>query len=416
MRTTLTDNEPALTRAEHLLACGCRPVAVHGNPDRGQLALVFDAPKPARRALPVVERPFLTAEAEALAQVCAGALVAVNHSGGKDSQAMLIRLLRVVPREQLVVVHAPLRGIEWAGASAKARDQAAAAGVPFLLAAAGKTFLELVEHRHTVYPDVPAWPSPSNRQCTSDLKRDPVMREVRRYAKARGYARIITALGLRAQESSDRAEAEVWARDARGSLKARGSRIGRDWYTWLPIHHLSEGEVFATIKDAGQSPHWAYAKGNERLSCMFCFFGSANDLRNAAIHNPELYARYLTMEARTGYTMHPSRRPLQEIVGLTVAQARALHAQLPAVERAMLAAEDVCELPPEGYVLPGTDLARAAGRVARRAERRALVAAAKARAAEEKAAAKAAKPEKNPARGRLGTLIAIAARSAAAVG
>ena len=37
-----------------------------------------------------------------------GALVAVNHSGGKDSQAMMILLSRVVPREQLLVVHAPL--------------------------------------------------------------------------------------------------------------------------------------------------------------------------------------------------------------------------------------------------------------------------------------------------------------------
>ena len=42
-----------------------------------------------------------------------GALVAVNHSGGKDSQCMTILLSRLVPREQLLVVHAPLGEVEW---------------------------------------------------------------------------------------------------------------------------------------------------------------------------------------------------------------------------------------------------------------------------------------------------------------
>ena len=36
-----------------------------------------------------------------------GALVAINASGGKDSQAMKILLARIVPRDQLLVVHAP---------------------------------------------------------------------------------------------------------------------------------------------------------------------------------------------------------------------------------------------------------------------------------------------------------------------
>ena len=45
----------------------------------------------------------------------AGALVAINSSGGKDSQCMTILLSRLVPREQLLVVHAPLGEVEWPG-------------------------------------------------------------------------------------------------------------------------------------------------------------------------------------------------------------------------------------------------------------------------------------------------------------
>ncbi len=45
----------------------------------------------------------------------AGALVAISTSGGKDSQAMTIVLSRIVPRDRIVVVHAPLGEVEWPG-------------------------------------------------------------------------------------------------------------------------------------------------------------------------------------------------------------------------------------------------------------------------------------------------------------
>ncbi len=45
----------------------------------------------------------------------AAAIVAVNSSGGKDSQCMTILLSRIVPLEQLLIVHAPLGEVEWPG-------------------------------------------------------------------------------------------------------------------------------------------------------------------------------------------------------------------------------------------------------------------------------------------------------------
>lgn len=124
-----------------------------------------------------------------------GALLVANHSGGKDSQAMLIELLKVVPREQVLVVHASLGEVEWEGALEHAQKQAEDAGVPFIVAHAVKTFLQMVEHRFAVRPNSPCWPSAANRQCTSDLKRGPITREVRRYAKAHGFTTIITCMG-----------------------------------------------------------------------------------------------------------------------------------------------------------------------------------------------------------------------------
>ena len=105
------------------------------------------------------------------------------------------------------------------------------------------------------------------------------------------------------------------------SVNARGSIAGRDWYEWLPIHDMTTDAVFATIRDAGQQPHWAYAAGNRRLSCVFCIMGHPADLANGARHHPELYAKYLEIEARTGYTMHQSRRSLRDIVEQATLQA-----------------------------------------------------------------------------------------------
>lgn len=238
--------------------------------------------------------------------IAAGALFVANHSGGKDSQAQLIRLLERVPAAQMIVVHASLGPMEWPGAMELARDQAAAAGLPFIIAEAKKTLLEMVERRFESRPEVPSWPSASTRQCTSDLKRGPIQREVRRYAKANGFKLIVNCLGLRAQESPGRAK--------RKEFSQMGiSNSVNTWFEWLPVHDLSTAEVFGIIEQAGQEPHYAYAEGNDRLSCIFCLFGSKGDLRNGRRHHPRLLEQYDAMEKHTGYTMHMSRIPLVEL-------------------------------------------------------------------------------------------------------
>lgn len=266
----------------------------------------------------------LSHEPEAREMIERGALFAVNHSGGKDSQAMLIRLLGIVPLDQLIVVHATLGRSEWPGALEHAQQQAEDAGVRFVVAKSSsrESFVELVQWRSIEHPDSPAFPSASNRQCTSDLKRDPIMRDVRGIAEARGQKLIVTCMGMRAQESPRRAKALPW------SLDTRGSKAGRTWMNWLPIHGLTTSEVFATIRDAGQTPHPAYAAGNERLSCVFCILGSAGDARNGALHNPELFAEHVELEELTGFTMHRDKS-LEDFAGITVADAFAGRRHLP---------------------------------------------------------------------------------------
>lgn len=140
------------------------------------------------------------------AEIASGALFVINHSGGKDSQAMMIKLLEIVPVAQVLVVHASLGDMEWPDALEHAQAQAAAADVPFIVARAAKSLLEMVANRFATRPDAPSWPSAKHRQCTSDLKRGPITREVRRWADAHGFKRIVNCMGMRAGESSARAK------------------------------------------------------------------------------------------------------------------------------------------------------------------------------------------------------------------
>ena len=74
------------------------------------------------------------------------------------------------------------------------------------------------------------------------------------------------------------------------------------------------GETMIVAIAAGQQPHYAYALGNERLSCVFCIMASKRDLTNGAANHPALLAEYAAMESLTGYTMHMSRIPLVQLV------------------------------------------------------------------------------------------------------
>ena len=117
------------------------------------------------------------------------ALFVVNHSGGKDSQAMMIKIRELVPHDQIVVIHAELPGVDWPGTMEHAKESAGE--FPFVAVRAVKTFFEMVERRGM-------WPSPKYRQCTSDLKRGPIEKAIRNYVKDLDNKLIVNCVGIRA--------------------------------------------------------------------------------------------------------------------------------------------------------------------------------------------------------------------------
>lgn len=217
-----------------------------------------------------------------------GALFVINHSGGKDSQAMTIKLRKLVPANNILVIHADLPDADWPGTWDHVKETCL--GLNTQQVVAGKTLLSMAEKRGM-------WPSPKYRQCTSDLKRGPIEKAIRHHIKDHELSGlVVNCMGIRAQESYSRAKAREF------KFNKRNSKAGREWYDWLPIKDWTTVQVFAEIESHGQKPHWAYSVGMERLSCCFCIMASKNDLQIAAKHNPELYSKYVALEKKIDFS------------------------------------------------------------------------------------------------------------------
>lgn len=257
--------------------------------------------------------------------IARNALFVVNHSAGKDSQAMFLFLRGLVPAKQLVVVHAVLPEVEWEGVPE--HIEATVGSTPIHYCQSRRTLIQMIEERGM-------FPSPAQRQCTSDLKRGPIERTIRHLVKARKEAGvespglIVNCMGMRAEESPKRSKLQPFKFNPANSLN------GREWYDWLPIHDWKVEEVFGAIAAAGQKPHWAYEAGMSRLSCVFCIMSSKADLITAAKLNPKMYARYVGLERSTGQVMIMPAKIQGILNKLSLEQITGIQADMSLVETA----------------------------------------------------------------------------------
>jgi 3'-phosphoadenosine 5'-phosphosulfate sulfotransferase (PAPS reductase)/FAD synthetase len=224
-------------------------------------------------------------------------VILASISGGKDSQTMLRALVAAADaagvRDRIVCVFADLgEADEWPGTAEIAAVHAAAYGLRIITVRREVTsprtgrrepqgLLERILRRGM-------WPDARNRYCTSDLKRGPIRTvmtllaaEARQQGVTGRRVRILSVMGLRAQESPSRRLMEPFAPDGGSSNKTR-----REVDLWLPIHAWTLDEVWADIRASGVPYHWVYDYGMPRLSCMFCILASESALVLAAQLNP----------------------------------------------------------------------------------------------------------------------------------
>ena len=252
-----------------------------------------------------------------------GADLAISISGGKDSQAMLSAVTRWWGQHaftgSIYAIHADLGRAEWQGSLDWVRQLAAQYGIDLVVVEREKgDLVDRITDRYHQDPSRPFWPSASNRYCTSDLKRDPI----NKYLRRNHQRLVVSAEGIRAQESRARASKPCW--EPRKRITTRS----RDAYTWRPILNWTEEDVWAeigtTLRDLkrrralyrtsdrvperaeyalkGWPAHPAYVYGNERLSCALCVLASKGDLINGLKHNPALAETYIRLEKESGFS------------------------------------------------------------------------------------------------------------------
>lgn len=252
-------------------------------------------------------------------------VILLNTSAGKDSQASLDLVHELATDAGFdgwfVAAHADLGRVEWEGTRELAEKQAAQyAGVRFeVVQRDGDLLDQVVERRASLdakgKTDAPAWPSSQARYCTSDQKTGQVTKLMTRLVDELGaagrlgepvrytkkgdpvyrQARILNCLGIRADESPERARKRPFHKDCASNGKRHVDR-------WLPIFTWTEPQVWDRIRQSGVPWHPAYDLGMSRLSCVFCVFASKADLTIAAKHNPELAREYVEVEIQVRST------------------------------------------------------------------------------------------------------------------
>jgi len=211
----------------------------------------------------------------------------VNHSGGKDSQAMLAALIDAGLKERLVVVHADLGEMEWEPMHKWIEETAF--GLPVHVIKPSLDFFELCRKYKRL-------PSGLARFCTSEMKTNPINRWIKSYCAENGLNRVVSALGLRAEESPLRAKKQAL-------VIGKASTRACDIVEWLPILDYLLQDVKDTIENAGQEMHKVYSQGFSRLSCVFCVFGKVSEHKQAASMRPELFKKMSELERELGKTI-----------------------------------------------------------------------------------------------------------------
>lgn len=233
----------------------------------------------------------------------------VNMSGGKDSVRMLGFLCERFPEIPKYVVMAdtgfehekPVSAQDWA------RERTAAFGLELhVVKNASKTYLEMVERRGK-------FPAPGLRQCTSDLKRDPINTWIRRSVKS-GLIKakvIINCTGIRAEESAARSKQRPLSRNRKLSV------AGRCVWNWMPIFRLSLEDVLSWHSQTATPFHpvYTYAGGYlKRFSCRLCIFATNDDLRAIHANDRESFELVAGLEERIGQSMRTDGRRLVQIL------------------------------------------------------------------------------------------------------
>lgn len=259
----------------------------------------------------------ISISAEIIAALLAGAVIAYSLSGGKDSSvsahAVNLFLDSIEhPRADRVGIHADLGKIEWTESHGICAQMSDLMGVPFTVVRhSTHDMISRWEQRFTngkrryanleIFNLIGPWSSASLRFCTAEMKQQVISPALKKMFPGRT---IVSVIGVRREESANRASAPV------SKLETRWSDARTTMLSWNPIVDMTEVEVFAYHDRHGIPLHPAYRVwGCSRVSCRFCVLQKKSDQEAAAREPgaPPIYRHLVGMEVESTFSFQPAR-------------------------------------------------------------------------------------------------------------
>ncbi len=274
-----------------------------------------------------------------------GASLAVSISGGKDGQAMIKHMVDWWNKNNfkgdIFAIHSDLGRVEWKQSLPQCKKICKILGISLVVVKREKgDMIDRWQERMNVLKGTgkPFWSSSSQRYCTSDMKRAPINKYLRKYRF------IISAEGIRAEESIARAtkpichiRTHITFKRLKNMTLEQALRCRKEderlAITWNPILKYIKEEVWKTFGHTQEdldirrqlyvqgktqealrkwSFHPAYVFGNERVSCSMCVLACNSDIKNGIKHNPKTYKILRKMETDSECTFK-NKKSLLEI-------------------------------------------------------------------------------------------------------
>ncbi len=262
----------------------------------------------------------------------------VAFSGGKDSVACFLHLLdEGVPLHKIELWHHLVDGregstlMDWPVTEDYCQKFADAFGVKIYFSwKEGGFERELLKHNARTAPNHFEMPDPENddniiecskggtagqiderllfpqvtanlkqRWCSAYLKIDVCTMAINNQKRLLGKRTLIIT-GERAEESAARSKYKTFE----SHRTSRNKRTKRHVDHWRPVHKWIESEVWAIMEKHKVNPHVAYRLGWNRLSCISCIFGSANQWASLNQIAPDHVEAISDYEFATGQTIH----------------------------------------------------------------------------------------------------------------
>lgn len=222
----------------------------------------------------------LVIDDEIARMIALGCPTIAGSSGGKDSDVLVILLNKLYKAVgytgERVVTHADMGLIEHI--ESLGQVHALAAHVGWKVKVVRRAQGDLIERYEQRWRDniaryvnlecvtlISPWPSKNALFCRSEVKVAPILQEAVRMFPGQA---IINAVGLRREESDDRAKSPI-SKENDGLVRANGT-CGRDWF---PILDITIDRIWLIHREEGFRWHVQYDRGNERLSCAWCWLG-----------------------------------------------------------------------------------------------------------------------------------------------